>query len=343
MPESAQRVPEDSAAYREFARLYDLARSINPTGVDGWNGGGRQLYATDGPGGFDHATGAIGVDESLLRHELTGRRSETPRRQAHALATVLHRATEAGMPKDAPGAANAVRNDQSLALHDGVASVRAADDFTTFAQMAGYSHLAFDPSQQTGTYAAANDLIHQVSGVRVDRTQLLDQLGRGPVAMHFDQLADAVVQNRLHDAMRPDDRRAVRRELIGTMLHPAWEKLAGQSPEAGRHVADQIGRTLNAKVDEIRQRHQSATVGTTADGATRETGPTSGAGQAAGDRQVVGEGQGVAKAHDVAAARFLTGMAPAGGAVVSAPRLGQGARGAAPTSAPGQQRGRTQE
>ncbi|MFF0270581.1 hypothetical protein [Kribbella sp. NPDC004536] len=333
MPDAAQRVPEDSAAYREFARLYDLARELRPTAVDGWN---RALYATNGPGGFDHQSGAIGVDEPLLRHELTGRPSATPRRQAHALATVLHRATEAGMPKDAPGAANAVRNEQSLALHDGIASVRAATDFRTFAVMAGYPHATFDPSENTGTYAAANALIHQVSGPRLDREELLERLNQGPVAMQFDQLADAVVENRLRDHVAPEDRPAVRRVLIGTMLHPAWEGLAGQSPEAGRHVADEIGRALNAKVDEIRQSgphgQRDASAGGTGAEAVRvpveDVRAPVGAVRAQVDGVRAAGGEVSVAGGEVPVARFLSGVAPAGGAAGRKPLLGDGSRGA---------------
>ncbi|WP_185446406.1 hypothetical protein [Kribbella qitaiheensis] len=36
-------VPRDSAVYREFARLYQLARDLRPTNVDRWSG---NLYAT---------------------------------------------------------------------------------------------------------------------------------------------------------------------------------------------------------------------------------------------------------------------------------------------------------
>jgi hypothetical protein len=121
MPES-----KDSPAYAEFSRLYDLARQLRPTGVDRWN---RELYATDGPGGFDQQTGAIGIREQLLRDGLTSHPTDNPRRQARALAAVLHRATQAGMALDAPGEANAIRTTHSRGLHDGVASARAANDF----------------------------------------------------------------------------------------------------------------------------------------------------------------------------------------------------------------------
>ncbi|GAA1569697.1 MULTISPECIES: hypothetical protein [Kribbella] len=313
MPEPTQRVPEDSPAYREFARLYDLARQLRPTEVDRWKG---DLYATDGPGGFDRRTGAIGIDEPLLLHELTGRASSTPRRQAQALATVLHRATEAGMHQDAAGAVNAVRNGRSLALHDGFASVRAASDLGTFAEMAGYPEPRFDPARTGGTYAAANNLINQVSGARVDRVALLRQLSHGPVAMHFDQLADAVVQNRLHDTVRdePGAQQRVRRELIATMLHPAWDSLAQRSPEAGARVAEEIGSALNAKVDEIRRRSPQTPQVAASDGPQPE--PTK------------------PRPQQESTARFLTGLAPAGRATGQTPSLGDGSRAAAQHATP---------
>src|SRR5689334_12364968 len=110
MPDSGLRVPEDSHTYREFARLYDLARQLRPTAADRWN---RELYATSDLGGFDHGSGAIRMHESLLREGLTRRPAANPQLQAGALATVLHRAAQAGMAVDAPGEANAVRSAES--------------------------------------------------------------------------------------------------------------------------------------------------------------------------------------------------------------------------------------
>lgn len=313
MPESAQRVPEDSPTYREFTRLYDLARQLRPTGVDRWN---RELYATPGAGGFDQQTGAIGIREPLLRDGLTSHPTNNLRRQARALAAVLNRASQAGMDVDAPGETNAIRTTQSRGLHDGVAAVRAANDFDAFTEMAGYPPLAWDNAQRSGTYAATNDLVQQVSGPRVDRLELINRLSQGPAMMHFDQLAEAVVQNRLQEVAPPEgaDRQAVRRELITTMLHPQWDSLAQRSPEAGQHVAGEIGRALNAKVDEIRQRYQHE---------GREAG---------GDGALQAEVH-VPTAHqpqEVPTARFLSGMAPAAGAPAGrAPSLGDGSRAAA--------------
>lgn len=329
MPESAQRVPENSPTYREFTRLYDLARQLRPTVADRWN---RELYATSGRGGFDQHTGAIGVHELLLREGLTRDPAANPRRQARALDAVLTRATQAGMKLEAPGEANAVRTTQSRGLHDGVAAVRAADDFEAFAELAGYDGLSFGGEQHSGAYAAANGLIQQASGVSVDRRELIDRLSQGPAVMQFDQLAEAVVRNRLEEIAPAEgvDRQAVRHELVETMLHPQWESLAGRSPEAGQHVAEEIGRGLNAKVEEIRRRGpHPARIAETGDVPQQQVG-----GEAPADatRQQTPEPEPArhpAQVEEVPAARFLSGVAPAAGAAGRGSALGDGSRAAA--------------
>jgi hypothetical protein len=318
MPDTAQRVPEDSATYREFARLYDVARRLRPTGIDRWN---RELYATSGVGYFDQRTGSIEMHDGLLRKGLGPQASGGPRWQAAALATVLNRATQAGMVLDAPGEANAVRTNRSLGLNDGVASVRAAADLRIYNRMAGYPRLAYDEGQETGAHAAANGLIAQAAGPRVSRAELIDHLGQGPVALHFDRLAEGVVRNRLEEVAPPEgaDRRALRAELIGTMLHPRWDDLAQRSPETGRQVAEEIGRALDAKVDELRHRHQHAN--TASDGVRQESAertPTPDT-----HRPTRDSGR-----SEVSPARFLSGVAPAAGAAGTKPSLGDGSRGA---------------
>lgn len=326
MPESAQRVPEDSPTYREFRRLYDLARQLRPTGVDRWN---RELYATSSLGGFDHQTGAVQIHGSLLREGLTSDPAANRRMQARAVATVLEQVTQAGMPIEAPGEANAIRTTQSRGLHDGVASVRAAADLRTFSRHAGYPSLAFDDAQQTGAHAAANGLIQQASGPNVDREALIDRLAHGPAVMHFDQLAEAVVRNRLAEVapVEGPDRREVRRQLIATMLHPRWDSLAQRSPEAGRQVAEEIGRALNAKVDELRRTHPWGDRESSADG-VRAQGVEQTAPQPEKRTEPSGQRNG-----DLAAARFLTGVAPAAGAAAQGSALGDGSRAAAARAA----------
>ncbi|MEV4267225.1 hypothetical protein [Kribbella sp. NPDC049584] len=359
MPESAQRVPENSPTYREFTRLYDLAQQLRPPAADRWN---RQLYATSGRGGFDQDTGAIGIHELLLREGLTRHPTANPRRQARALDAVLTRATQAGMKQDSPGEANAVRTTQSRGLDDGVAAVRAADDFEAFTELAGYEGLSLGGQQRSGAYAAANGLIQQASGVSVDRRELIDRLSQGPAVMHFDQVAEAVVRNRLEEIAPAEgaDRQAVRRELIETMLHAQWESLAGRSPEAGQHVAEEIRRGLNAKVDEMRRRGPHPARGAQsgdvpqqqvgrealADAARQEPAELQREGTARPAEQAA---EGAARPADraaeqaaraaeketaeVAAGRFLSGVAPAAGAAGRGSALGDGSRAAAARAA----------
>jgi hypothetical protein len=120
----ARLVPRDSAVYREFERLYHLARALRPTAVDRWNG---DLYSTGTErwGAFNPKTGALKLSgEHVLRHLHGSGQATTPADQAQALATVLHEVTHAGMQTDAPGHPNAVRTTHSLGAMEGVAEVR---------------------------------------------------------------------------------------------------------------------------------------------------------------------------------------------------------------------------
>jgi hypothetical protein len=333
MPESAKRVPDDSPAYREFTRLYDLARQLRPTVVDRWN---RELYATSGHGGFGQDTGAIGIHEPLLREGLARHAAANPRLQARALGAVLTRAAQAGMELDAPGEANAIRTTKSRGLHDGVAAVRAATDLQALSRRAGYPSLTLDDRQQSGAYAAANGLIQQASGPSVDRRDLINRLCQGPAVMHFDQLAEAVVRNRLQEVAPAEgvDREAGRRQLIATMLHPQWDSLAQRSPEAGQHVAEEISRALNAKVEELRRKHPWADRETPADGLRDQAAhqPENTTEQSARRPEDRTEQTGLSPGtgdQEVAAARFLSGVAPAAGAAGRASALGDGSRAAA--------------
>jgi hypothetical protein len=263
MSAGATPVPRNSAAYREFARLYYLAQSLRPNGVDRWNG---DLYATDSDrwGGFDPKTGRITVSGDLVLHHLTGPgRSTAPERQAEALATVLHEATHTGMPTDAPDEPNAVRSAHSLGLMEGIAEARTLADFPVFAARAGYSGLELPKAAYPAAHAAAADLMRQASGPRKPRGELIADAARGPAAMHFDQLADGVLRNRLHDVVpdRAEDRLAVRAALIETMVHDGWIVLTKlKDVGTGEQVARDIRGKLDAKVDEIRQ-HYRATPG----------------------------------------------------------------------------------
>jgi hypothetical protein len=82
-------------------------------------------------------------------------------------------------------------------------------------------------------------------------------------------------------------------------------------------VADEIGRALNAKVDEIR-RTSSRPGQDVATGGT-DHGPAS-------QREADSGGQAPKVVGEVPAARFLTGMAPAAGAAERTSSLGDGSR-----------------
>jgi hypothetical protein len=252
-------VPRESARYLEFARLYQLARSLRPTAIDRWNG---DLYASHALrwGSFDPLTGDQRMSGELVLARLTGTTSASePRAQAQALATVLHEATHAGMQTDARDQPNAVRTLHSRGAMEGFAEFRAISDFEVFTVSAGYPGLEPPEPQYPGAYAAMNSLVTQVSGPAKDRYAFLAEAARGPAVMHFDQLADGVVKNRLAELVpdREQDRRAVRAALIKTMLHPQWPILHESSAAAGELAAEDICRRLNAKVDEIRHHYHA--------------------------------------------------------------------------------------
>jgi hypothetical protein len=222
------------------------------------------LYAADGDtwGGFDPSTGRISLSRELVFRHLKGSAQTTaPADQAQALATVLHEVTHAQMETDAPDEPNAVRFQHSLGMMEGFAEVRALRDFRAFARLTGYRGLDLPKPQYPAAFGAAEDLLKQASGPRKTFTELIAEGTRGPAVMHFDQLADGVLRNRLHDVVpgREADRLAVRAALIETMLHPAWPDLKNaKGISTGQAVARDIRSVLDAKVDEIR-RHYRAT------------------------------------------------------------------------------------
>ena len=254
MADGDRLVPRDSAVYQEFARLHQLAHDARPTDVDRWNG---DLYSTnDGLwGGFDPKTGDVRLSEDLVLRHLTGTVSETePDKQAQALATVLHESTHTGMQTDAPNEPNAVRSVHSRGLMEGIAELRATNDFDAFSDEAGYSGLTAGQPEYPSAHAAVDSLVTQASGPVLSRPVMIRTLAQGPGVMHFDQLAEGVVQNRLRDVVpeRADDRMATRAALIETMKHEQWPDLhRSNSAKAGELVAEDIRGKLDAKVQEI--------------------------------------------------------------------------------------------
>ncbi len=233
MPVGDRLVPRDSAVHREFTRLYQVGRSLRATPIDRWNG---DLYATyESPdedprwGRFDPKTGALHMSADLVLRHLTGSPAETGRQsQAQALATLLHESTHTGMLTDAPDEPNAIRDARSLGVMEGVAEYRAVMDFDNFVPVAGYGGLVLAQPQYPGPFAAMSDLVAQVTGPSKDRQTLLKELARGPGAMHFAQLADSVVRNRLADVLpnHPADQQAVRAALVSRLANPTLAKLA---------------------------------------------------------------------------------------------------------------------
>jgi hypothetical protein len=334
-------VPRGSATYQEFARLYQLARSIRPTGVDRWN---RDLYASDSDtslGGFNPRTGAMRLSGRAVLPYLTGGViPDAPDAQSQALATVIHETTHASIETDDPAEPNAIRSKHSLGLLEGVAELRAIEDFRLFTRQAGYFGLAVPRPQYDGAYAATDSLVNQAAGARRDRVSIINDLAQGPAVSHFDRLAHGVVQNRLWELVphQEDHQRAARAALIPAMLHELWPNLHDEKTSTGAYVADRIRQALNAKVDEIRRHYHSGNRGPfDADQPNRYADRTSGASRQerfeAGSRADVAGGL-----------RFLSAQAPAGGAVTRRPSLGHGERlaGAAHLARPGRLAGPSQ-
>ncbi|TDU82509.1 hypothetical protein EV138_7403 [Kribbella voronezhensis] len=308
---------------------------MRPTGVDRWN---RQLYATDTKrwGGFDPKTGSIRLSEDGVLRHLTGSVSKVDAaEQAQALATVLHELTHAGMETDAPNEPNAVRSLHSQGAMEGIAELRALNDFIPFSVSAGYPGLRLPAPQRAGAYAAMDSLVTQASGPAKDRYALIREAVHGPGVMHFDQLSDGVVRNRLAEVVphRTEDQLAVRAALIQTMTHDHWPTLPDVSAGTGTAVAEDIRRRLNAKVEEIRHHYQAHprqpfpadfpnqhAVSLAAQSQPSPSAPTTAVTES--------------KQQEVATMRFLDGQAPAAHATRVAPSLGDGSRGAGAPGVP---------
>ncbi|GAB3835297.1 hypothetical protein [Kribbella italica] len=339
MDPDGRLLARDEPVYREFVRLYQLARGLRRTSVDRWNG--ELLVSPVGHlGGFSPITGRIRLaGDSVLRHLDPASTTTTRYERAEALATVLHEATHAGMETDAPHEPNAVRSRVSTAAMEGLAEVRTIADFEVYAAVAGYPGLVIGRPQYAGAFAAMDHLVNQVTGPALDRQALIADAVRGPGAMHFDQLANAAVQNRLAEVVPPraEDQLRVRAALIETMAHPLWPTLLGdRPPEAGTMVANEIRQHLNQKIDEIRHHYRShSTRVFPADvpnpdalqiAESNRSAALSAAEAVDREEPVRGTRLPSAGAGASSQLRFLDGLAPAAGAARRRPSLGQGAR-----------------
>jgi hypothetical protein len=328
-------VGRDEPVYREFVRLYHLARGLRPTSVDRWNGD--LLNSPVGHlGGFSPTTGRIRLaGDSILRHLDPGSTTTTRYERAEALATVLHESTHAGMETDAAHEPNAVRSRVSTAAMEGMAELRTVADFEMYTAVAGYPGLVIGRPQYAGAFAAMDDLVDQVTGPALDRQALITDAVRGPGAMHFDQLANAAIRNRLAEVIPPraEDQLRVRAALIKTMTHPLWPTLLGdRPPEAGTMVANEIRQHLNQRIDEIHHHYRAN---------PRTPFPADVPNPAALQLATASDQPTQVKQATAASGvemRFLDAQAPASRATSFRPSLGQGARGAGGPTAPKLQR-----
>lgn len=341
-------VPPGSAVHREFTRLYEVVRRLRPPAVDRWSGVLRAIETAPGEipqwGAFNPKSGDIRLSAHLVLPYLTGSLSPADRRaQGHALATVLHEATHAGMLTDAPTEPNAVRSEHSLGATEGFAEYRALHDFEAFTIVAGYQGAIVSEPQYQGAYTAMAGVVELASGPYKDKDAFVAEAVRGPSTMHFDQLADGVLRNRLGDVvpLRTEDRTAVRAALIGELLNWRWSSIAKDQPaEAGHRLTNEVRQGLNIKIEEIRRHylahpHQVFPA----------EGPNAAAARAAEDNKLATlpppdpnsrvkeatQGGLTTSTHapnNMAPMRFLDGVAPAAGATARRPSLGQGARGA---------------
>ncbi|WP_143465381.1 hypothetical protein [Kribbella sp. ALI-6-A] len=277
-------------------------------------------------GAFDPRSGDISLSAELVLPHLTGPAPGVAGpAQGQALATVLHEATHARMETDAPHEPNAVRTNESLGLIEAFAEYRAVQQFETFAVAAGYPDVYLTTPQYPGWYAAMDDLVRQVSGPVKSRAAFLDEAIRGPGAMHFDQLADSVVKNRLtHDVPAGEkDQRAARAALIPAMAHRLWPSLRARPAESGLMVANEIRQHLDAQVDKIRHYYR----GSPGQPYPAEA-PNPTAIQLSPDNGLaMSDPKGRTEPAAGVDLRFLSGQAPASGATARRPSLGQGARG----------------
>ncbi|GAA1143501.1 hypothetical protein GCM10009630_47340 [Kribbella jejuensis] len=325
-----RRVPPDSFVYKEVARLYKIAHSLRPVATDRWN---RELYETnlDTLGGLDPKTGVLRLSKHRVLMHLTGATStERAADQAEALSTVLHEATHGGMHIKVVGEPNAVLTSHSRGVMEGFAEVRAVADFDAFADLAGYEGLTLGAPHYPGAFAATKDVMTHVTGPGYSMDNLIDDACRGPVLMHFDQFAHALVVNQLSDLTHrePRTQQAIRAQLIEPMLHAHWPTLPNTEAPTGHAVARDIRLALDARVDELRRRYDFS-------GLTDGGQP----GVLTVDRSRI-LGAPAARTDGLDNMRFLGAQPSASGAVAHRPVLGQGAR--RPTTTSGLQNRPTQ-
>ncbi|WP_328992473.1 hypothetical protein OG394_39435 [Kribbella sp. NBC_01245] len=256
-----QRVDPNSPAYKEFVRLYDIARELQPSDTDRWN---RELYATThGPmGSFDPKSGAIRLSQENVLDHLNGPGSTgSPAHQAQALATVLHETSHARAEVDAPNEPNAHRAFASKSLDEGLTEHRTVLDLDAFADAAGYDQVELDQPAYGAAVEATGQLLDYAAGPDGNPDALARRAVDQPVVMRWDSIADEVVRNKLGDVVPPDPQhqQAARAELVNAMAHGNW---AGLHEARETSMGEEVGRTsverMDQAVDRIQQHYRDS-------------------------------------------------------------------------------------
>jgi hypothetical protein len=341
-----REVDQNSAVYKEFTRLYRIAREMRPSSIDKWNG---KLFAIDdGPwGSFDPKTGNISLSQELVLDHLTGSTTQPPSMaQAQAIATVYHEAEHARVDGNAPHELNAMHHPNTLTLNEGLTERRTVNDFPVFAELSGYHGLGLGQHQYEGAVEAVDRLVaHAATEDR--QNQLVREALDQPVAMQWDPIANEIVRNQLGDVVpqNPRHRQAARAELIRAMSAPPWAGIQHRPQRSGVLIGEDAQRGLNAAVGRIREhyaQHPGTPYPSTPPNAAAaaaldvprermfsDFSPSENSHLAAGSR-----GQATAIAEPAMRAAFA-GQAPAAGATQRAPNLGNGARGSGRGTSPG--------
>ncbi|TDD41959.1 hypothetical protein E1263_42360, partial [Kribbella antibiotica] len=296
------RIDPASTTYREVSRLYEIAQGLRPGSADRWN---RELYARS-----DDKLGGLGLDGTLRiqQRALDDLAGGNPRRQAEALATVLHESEHARSPVDAPEEPNAVRSAESFGLDEAFTEISTRDQFDEFIRRAGHEGLPKPRLEYPGAVQAGEALLDRVTNSADERRQLLQTALDQPVAMRWDAVADHVVRTELADVVPPNPahQQAARAELVNRMATGEW-RVVKDRPPLGKVTGEITTEGVDRAVKDLRDHYQQN---------PGEPYPAKVPNQAAAVA-VQGEQQ---RAGDLR--RFLGGQASAVGAVRSRPSLG---------------------
>jgi len=240
-----------STAYREFARLYQIARQLRPSAVDRWNG---ELYTREDAqwGSLNPTTGALRLSSYKVLPYLTGP-SGHPDREARsqALQATLHEIYHCRVPDNVPKhVPNAVRTVESRALDEGLTEFMAASDLTTFADRAGYGPLESAGHEYPGAFEATMQLLEYAAPDRGRRESLAARALDQPVVMRWDAIADEIVRTRMDGVvpLDPWEQQTARAQLVQAMAHPTWREIEHHHKSAGQIAAHESKRALDEAI-----------------------------------------------------------------------------------------------